>query len=250
MRDLAKYKNELIGNGFTVIEDVFTKTEIAALINIIERAETSGSTFRKNADLFAIRQFLKEIPKALPLIFTKHFQYIINDLFGTDYFVVKSIYFDKPGDSNWFVAYHQDLTISVDQKVEVNGFGPWTVKQNQFAVQPPLDILESNFTVRIHLDDTDEHNGALRVIPKSHLKGVYRPETIDWTKATEHTCKVPKGGIMLMRPLLLHASSRTTNGRGRRVIHIEFSNKRLPQSLQWSELILIDRRHLMEFQEE
>ena len=57
---------------------------------------------------------------------------IIQNLFGGNYFAVKSIYFDKPESSNWFVAYHQDLTISVDQKMELNGFGPWTVKQNQF----------------------------------------------------------------------------------------------------------------------
>jgi Protein involved in biosynthesis of mitomycin antibiotics/polyketide fumonisin len=171
----------------------------------------------------------------MPLIFIETLTNIIHDLFGKDYFIVKSIYFDKPGDSNWFVSYHQDLTISVDKKIELEGFGPWTVKQNQFAVQPPLPVLESNFTIRIHLDDTDEHNGALRVIPGSHLKGIIRSETIDWSKETEITCKVKRGGIMLMRPLLLHASSRSTNNKRRRVIHIEFSNKRLPEPLQWSE---------------
>ena len=160
---------------------------------------------------------------------------IISQLFGNDYFAVKSIYFDKPEQSNWFVAYHQDLTISVDKKQDIEGFGPWTVKQNQFAVQPPLEILESNFTIRIHLDDTDENNGALRVIPKSHLKGVYRPETIDWTTETEVVCKVKKGGIMIMKPLLLHASNRTTNNSKRRVVHIEFSNRSLVDTLQWSE---------------
>jgi ectoine hydroxylase-related dioxygenase (phytanoyl-CoA dioxygenase family) len=87
-----------------------------------------------------------------------------------------------------------------------------------------LSILENNFTIRIHLDDTDENNGALRVIPGSHLKGIYRPETIDWAIETEATCNVQKGGIMIMRPLLLHASSRTVNEQKRRVVHVEFSN--------------------------
>jgi ectoine hydroxylase-related dioxygenase (phytanoyl-CoA dioxygenase family) len=134
--------------------------------------------------------------------------------------VVKSIYFDKPEQSNWFVAYHQDLTISVDRKLSLEGFGPWTVKQDQFAVQPPFEVLEKGFTIRIHLDDTDQHNGALNVIPKSHLKGIYRPETIDWTSEKEVSCAVPAGGIMIMKPLLLHSSARTTNGKRRRVIHI------------------------------
>jgi ectoine hydroxylase-related dioxygenase (phytanoyl-CoA dioxygenase family) len=91
--------------------------------------------------------------------------------------------------------------------------------------------LERNFTIRIHLDDTDRNNGALKVIPGSHRKGVYRPETIDWSKETEAICEVPAGGIMIMRPLLLHASNRTNNHARRRVIHIEFSNTALPEDL-------------------
>jgi len=215
---------------------VFSLTEINDLLDIISKVDTTKDTFRKTTDLFAIRQFLKEIPDTQEIIFSTKLTELISQLFGDDYFVVKSIYFDKPEQSNWFVAYHQDLTISVDRKIDLQGFGPWTTKQNQFAVQPPIDIVENNFTIRIHLDDTTEDNGALKVIPRSHLKGIYRPETIDWTVENEITCNVPKGGIMIMRPLLLHASGRTTNNLKRRVLHIEFSNQLLPGDLRWSEL--------------
>lgn len=149
--------------------------------------------------------------------------------------MVKSIYFDKPALSNWFVAYHQDLTISVDKKSDVNGYNLWTVKDGQFAVQPPLHILQDNFTIRIHLDDTDENNGALKVISGSHNKGIYRPETIDWSQQKEVICNVKKGGIMLMKPLLLHASGRTQSNRQRRVIHIEFSRSKLADGVNWAE---------------
>lgn len=228
-------KVELLSEGFAVIENVYTAAEINSILETISQVDTTNPTFRKTKDLFAIRQFLKEVPLVKNLIFNDRLNSIISRLFGDDYFAVKSIYFDKPEQSNWFVAYHQDLTISVDKKLDIEDFGPWTVKQNQFAVQPPLDILESNFTIRIHLDDTDENNGALRVIPKSHLKGVYRPETIDWATETEVVCKVKKGCIMIMKPLLLHASGRTTNNSKRRVIHVEFSNRSLVGTLQWSE---------------
>ncbi|WP_460471844.1 phytanoyl-CoA dioxygenase family protein [Emticicia fontis] len=110
----------------------------------------------------------------------------------------------------------------------------------QFAVQPPLAILKDNFTIRIHLDDTDEGNGALRVIPQSHLKGIYRPETIDRNVESETSCSVQKGGIMFIKPLLLHASNRTINQRKRRVIHIEFSRSQLPANLHWSESLLTE----------
>jgi ectoine hydroxylase-related dioxygenase (phytanoyl-CoA dioxygenase family) len=221
--------------GFTIIENVFTPEELTLIIDKILQTNADRPTFRKTNDLFAIRQFLKEVPEIQRLIFTTKINNIIAEYFGEDYFVVKSIYFDKPENSNWFVAWHQDLTISVDKKLDLPGFGPWTIKQDQYAVQPPLDILENIFTIRIHLDDTDEKNGALRVIPGSHLSGVQR-----YSKGPdyeEETCRVKRGGIMIMRPLLQHASNRTIGSNRRRVIHIEFSNSKLPYGLAWAEML-------------
>ncbi|CAA9197346.1 hypothetical protein FLACOL7796_01629 [Flavobacterium collinsii] len=133
------------------------------------------------------------------------------------------------------MAYHQDLTISVDQKIEVKNFENWTVKQNQFAVQPPKEVLEKNFTIRIHLDKTTKENGALKVINNSHSKGIFRVENMDFANENETICEVEQGGIMIMKPLLFHASNKTTNNERRRVIHIEFSNQQLPSGLEWSE---------------
>jgi ectoine hydroxylase-related dioxygenase (phytanoyl-CoA dioxygenase family) len=228
-------KQEIDELGFSVVNDIYTEGEIKQILTIIESTDSDKATFRKSEDLFAIRQFLIELPEITALVFNDTLKKLLNDVFGPKYFAVKSIYFDKPEKSNWYVAYHQDLTISVDQRITLEGFGPWTVKQNQFAVQPPIDILERNFTIRIHLDDTSADNGALKVVPASHLQGVYRPETINWEKEQEVICGVDRGGIMFMKPLLLHSSSRTTNGQKRRVIHIEFSDVELPSSLQWSE---------------
>lgn len=224
--------------GFAIIENVFTSDEVAFIIENIFSASVDRPTFRKANDLFAIRQFLKEVPQMQWLIFTAKLTDIIAGYFGQDYFVVKSIYFDKPENSNWFVAWHQDLTISVDRKAQLPGFGPWTTKQDQYAVQPPLEILESIFTIRIHLDDTDEKNGALRVIPGSHRKGIQRYSP-DESGNGEEICRVRSGGVMIMRPLLQHASNRTTNASRRRVIHIEFSNSHLPDGLAWAELLSV-----------
>ena len=232
-----KQKEEFIANGFTTLENIYSTGEVGEILLRISQANPDKETFRKANDLFAIRQFLKEVPGVLNIIFNDDLKAILKEVLGDTYFVVKSIYFDKPQTSNWYVSYHQDLTIAVDKKLKLEGFEFWTSKQNQFAVQPPLPILQSVVTVRIHLDETDENNGALKVIPKSHLKGIYRPETINWTVENEVTCNVPKGGIMLMKPLLLHSSGRTINNRQRRVIHIEFSNQELPTELKWAERI-------------
>ena len=239
MDTIATHKENLLLNGFTIIDAIYSNEEVEQILATIENADKTNETFRKSSDLFAIRQFLKEIPEAKELIYNTNLNDIVKQLFGEGFFTVKSIYFDKPETSNWYVAYHQDLTISVDKKLELPGFGPWTVKQNQFAVQPPLEILKNIFTIRIHLDDTNQHNGALKVIPGSHSKNIYRPETIDWSIETETSCDVNKGSIMIMKPLLLHSSGRTTNNKKRRVIHIEFTNQKLPAELQWAEKLII-----------
>lgn len=228
-------KSEINQKGFSIINSIYSQEEIELIGKFIDSQDSSNPTFRKSEDLFAIRQFLKELPEIKALIFNEKLKSVIDLLFGEDYFIVKSIYFDKPEKSNWFVSYHQDLTISVDKKENIEGFGPWTSKHNQFAVQPPLEILENIFTIRIHLDDTDENNGALKVVDESHSKKIYRPETIDWNIEKESFCSVKSGGIMIMKPLLLHGSNRTSNHKRRRVIHIEFSSKTLPAPINWSE---------------
>ena len=225
----------ITADGFTVAEDIFNTDEINTILHKIAEVGTNKPTFRKSEELFAIRQFLIEVPAVHPDIFNDRLKAIINDLFGFDYFIVKSIYFDKPETSNWFVAWHQDLTLSVEEKAELTGYGPWVKKQDYFSVQPPLNMLEDNFTIRIHLTDTDAGNGALNVVPGSHLKGVYRPENINWAAETKVVCSVKAGGVMIMRPLLLHASNRTINNKPRKVIHIEFSRCQLPAALKWAE---------------
>ena len=239
MKNIAEINSE----GFTIINDIYSENEIGKLISLIENStenKTKNATFRKSQDLFAIRQFHKEIPETLPYIFNDNLKGIVESNFGKGYFITKSIYFDKPEKSNWFVAYHQDLTISVNKKTETANFENWTVKQNQFAVQPPKEILEDNFTIRIHLDKTTKDNGALKVINNSHSKGILRIENMDFEKEKETMCEVEKGGIMIMKPLLFHASNKTTNNERRRVIHIELSKQKLPEDLEWSEKTILE----------
>ncbi|PZR26750.1 MAG: phytanoyl-CoA dioxygenase [Citrobacter freundii] len=232
---MMKNKEKLEEDGFVIVDKIFSSDEVRVLKELLQAVDGSNPSFRKTEDLFAIRRLLIEVMEAKKYVLNEALKTLVRSLFGEAYFIVKSIYFDKPGSSNWFVSYHQDLTISVNRKADIPGFGPWTTKQDLFAVQPPLEVLENIYTIRIHLDDTDENNGALRVVPGSHKRGIVRPEAIDWNKETEIACRVPAGGIMIMKPLLLHASSRTISQSRRRVIHIEFSDHSLPAPLEWAE---------------
>lgn len=124
LKNLETYKSHILEYGFSIIDNVFSDDEVEKIIAVLNGIDTSRENFRKSEDLFAIRQFLKEIPEIKDLIFNDNIQRIITEIFGEKYFVVKSIYFDKPETSNWYVAYHQDLTISVDKKLELSNFGP------------------------------------------------------------------------------------------------------------------------------
>jgi len=240
----GKNKIELEENGYSVLSDLYSDGEINQIITCIENAEQVGNSFMKSSDLFAIRQLINNVPELSDILFNKKLIDLLAELSDSKYFLTKAIYFDKPSESNWFVAYHQDLSISVDQKVELENYSNWTFKKGQYGVQPPIDILQDTITIRIHLDKTDNSNGALKVITKSHLKGIIRAESKDWILENEVVCEVEKGGAMLMKPLTLHSSNRTTNGKKRRVIHLEFNSQKLTEPLAWLEYYEINSNQL------
>ncbi len=122
--EYTSLKQQLADKGYAITKPLFNAVEIDAILRHVSEVDPAKPTFRKTADLFAIRQFLKEIPELQPLLFKPAFNALIQEILGETAFLVKSIYFDKPEQSNWFVAYHQDLTISVDQKIDRKGFGP------------------------------------------------------------------------------------------------------------------------------
>jgi hypothetical protein len=151
---------------------------------------------------------------------------------------VRAIYFDKSPNANWLVPWHQDLTIAVRQRVDAPGFGPWSVKDGVPHVQPPAEIMARMIAVRLHLDPADEANGALRVLAGSHLRGRLTAEQIaTWSdQGAEVVCTAAAGDALLMRPLLLHASSKSTSTHSRRVLHIEYAGFDLPEGMQWNDM--------------
>lgn len=181
---------------------------------------------------------LLSVPSVRELATSKPVREIANAILGPNCFAVKAVLFNKTQKSNWKVVWHQDLTISVSERREVAGFGPWTQKASIPHVQPPPEIMNRILAIRLHLDDSEADNGPLRVIPSSHKSGRLSAQQIaNWQKSNCVTCIVPKGGALLMRPLLLHASSSGTVPKPRRVIHFEFAAEDLPQGLEWQDRV-------------
>lgn len=241
-QDSADYgpAQELQQQGYAVRPAVFGAAEIATLLRTVEAAEATSANFRRNQDVFAIRNLLGELPALWEQLLTPTLRAMLAALFpDAAPHLVKAIYFDKPASSNWLVAWHQDVMVAVTERQEIADFGPWMQKNGATTVLPPRKILENIITLRLHLDDCDATNGALRVVPGSHRQGIIPPTDFAAYTSRAQTCAVPAGGVMLMKPLTLHASQRSTSTRPRRVIHLEFATVALPGSLDWRERLTI-----------
>lgn len=231
LRMTFNLKQELASNGFAIVEDVLTDSLVKQLIEEIERAFVR----RGNHKGYGLRQLTKAVPEVLEIAQSQALRDLVEPVLGTKAFVIQSLFFDKTPDANWNVAWHQDLMIPVESKVDDPQYGPWSLKDGVWHVQPPAAVLEGILTVRLHLDDCLDDNGPLRVLPGSHTSGILTAEKIDrWrTRVSEVGCSIKGGGALLMRPLLLHASSRAKSPQHRRVIHLEFAAKALPGGVRW-----------------
>ncbi len=228
--------SEIEKEGFAIVPGIIGQETIAILRREIEAAIVGNGPRVGGRSGYALRHLSQIVPAVRALAEDPAIGALTKVILGPEPFVVRSLFFDKTTEANWKVTWHQDLTIAVQNKIEVAGFNSWSVKDGVIHVQPPVSILERILAVRIHLDDCGGDNGALQVLPGSHLVGRLDAKQIsNWRKKVEPTtCTVPAGGTMLMRPLLLHASSPALNPKHRRVIHLEFAANPLPSGLKWA----------------
>ena len=223
--------------GFAIVPGVIGEGEIERAVRALRRAEHFAGARRHGGGLYAIRNLLDIVPELRELIDSTRVRALAAQVLGAQGFVVRSILFDKTPEANWKVAWHQDLSIAVRARRDAEGFGAWSEKAGVAHVQPPAAILERMLTVRLHLDASDEANAPLRVVPGSHLRGRLSAEDIASMRENSMAvaCLVPRGGALLMRPLLLHASSASRSPeQHRRVVHLEFAAGELPAGLEWS----------------
>src|SRR5215218_10063351 len=217
-------------DGFTYIRALFSLEEVDAL-------RAAVTPLFQQSDRAGVRGLLQHCSAVVEIARTPALIEALTDLAGTKPFAVRGILFDKNPDANWRVSWHQDLAIAVRERADIPGFGPWSVKGGVVHAHAPVSVLERMLTVRIHLDDADESNGALQVLPDSHragkLDGSAAERKIEATKPV--TCTAHAGDALVMRPLVLHASAPAVSPTHRRVIHIEYAVDELPEPLQWFE---------------
>lgn len=148
---------------------------------------------------------------------------------------VRAILFDKTAETNWSLAWHQDRTICVQRRIDVEGYGPWTIKGGMQHVAPPFDLLARMVTLRVHLDDVPPENSPLLIAPGSHLMGRVPIEEYDDVVARcgIHACLAKAGDVWAYSTPVLHASEAASVAGHRRVLQIDYSADELTNGLEW-----------------
>ncbi len=217
--------------GFAVAQaavgEMFLKEWLDAVRELL--AETGGEAAHGVRGLLACSERCRALAAQPALVD------LARAVLGSNARAVKGIFFDKNPAANWLVSWHQDLTITVRERRETPGFGPWSVKGGLPHVQPPVAIMENIIALRVHLDDAGADNGALRVLPGTHLRGRIPAAEIPRLarEITPVICAAARGDVLLMRPLLLHSSPISAAPQHRRVIHLEYTTENLPGGLEW-----------------
>lgn len=179
-------------NGFVVVKNALDDETVSFLIEKLSKLKPAEAVSRRNETVYGVRNLLNISPEVKEFSEGETVGKLAENFLDERAKIVRAIYFDKNADANWKVPWHQDLTISVKEKRESKGFSVWTMKAKIQHVQPPVEILEKMVTLRFHLDDADETNGALKVIPKSHTKGRLSAAEIKSLRRSERKRGLPR----------------------------------------------------------
>jgi len=221
-------------DGVAIKTHFVSADKIDAIISDISQYLTEANNYGTNN--YGIRNAEKKFHRVGEMAKSSLFIDLAASILHAQPKIVRVIYFDKTPSQNWLVTWHQDKTVAVTRKVDIPGWGPWSVKDGTHHVQPPVEVLNHMLTLRLHLDHADINNGCLRVIPGSHRLGVLSPSQIaeQIASAPACNCEVNQGDLVVMKPLILHASSKAVTPKHRRVIHIEYCGFDLPSGLAWA----------------
>jgi ectoine hydroxylase-related dioxygenase (phytanoyl-CoA dioxygenase family) len=218
-KSLQSVSHQVEECGYAIIPDVLSSEEVKRLASDLQSQQLPRSRA-------GVRHMLS-VPCVAQIAHDLRLLGLAQKILGRDAFPFRTTLFDKAPDSNWLITWHQDTALPLMQKLETPGWGPWSVKQNVTYAHAPAVSLEQVIALRLHLDDSTEENGPLRIVPGSHRHGVFSDQQVEAAVASADTvtCIVPQGGAILMRPLIIHASSKSRSSAPRRVLHVEYATR-------------------------
>jgi len=205
-------------DGYAILPNVFSPEKIVKLNASLESPALPRSRG-------GIRHLLSR-PVVAETANDPHLLGIAQSILGDTAFPFRATLFDKSAGSNWLIIWHQDTALPVQEKHETPGWGPWSVKERVIYAHAPAEALNKILALRLHLGNSTEENGPLRVLPGTHALGILTDEEIEHQVAERVPvhCTVARGGVVAMRPLIIHASSKSQSTLSRKVLHIEYSS--------------------------
>jgi hypothetical protein len=115
--------------GFSITEEVLSSVEVERLRHEMDRLSESGSTRGGCRNVLTRSEVLWKLAAGgAP-------NELARAILGESARLVNGRLFDKREAANWKVPWHQDLTIAVRERKEIQGFGPWSVKEGVPHVQ-------------------------------------------------------------------------------------------------------------------
>jgi ectoine hydroxylase-related dioxygenase (phytanoyl-CoA dioxygenase family) len=203
--------------GFEIIPDLFNREGMASVIKSLDQMPLQHG--RAGVRNILRIESVKELARDSRLL------NLARNLLGRGTTPFRATFFNKSPQANWLVVWHQDTALPVRERRDAKGWGPWSVKEGVVCAHAPAYALEQVLAIRIHLDDSDEQNGSLRVLPQTHTLGVLSDDAIhDLAERIRPVdCFVSGGGVLVMKPLLVHSSSKAKSECHRRVLHVEYA---------------------------
>lgn len=205
--------------GFAIVPDVLNSRELIPLV-------VSLADLESRRGQAGIRHVLGH-PAVSVIANHQRLLGMARTILGGAAFPFRATLFDKSSNANWLVTWHQDTALPLTEKRATPGWGPWSVKEGVVYAHAPAKALEQVLALRLHLDDSTQENGPLRVLPGTHKMGVLSDDEVKSQAAERQPveCLIAKGGVVAMRPLIIHASSKSTSQIPRRVLHIEYAGQ-------------------------
>lgn len=211
------WQDDIKNLGFAIMPEALHRDEVASVLKDLSTSPLPRSKA-------GTRHMLSDKTVA-GLARDSRLMTMARDVLGPNATPFHATLFDKSPNANWLVVWHQDTALPLQKKCESAGWGPWSVKQGVAYAHAPAYALEKVLALRVHLDDSTLENGPLRILPGTHGLGVLSDDSIEQvtTRIVAADCVVSQGGILAMRPLVVHASSKSQIEKPRRVLHIEYA---------------------------
>jgi hypothetical protein len=230
-------------DGYAVLPAVFGPAGVANALAACTRALAGAAgdpavLAGKGGPAYGARNLYRLWPDVIGLARTPLLADALTRVLGPRAGVVRALYFDKPPGHSWALPWHKDFTIAVKAHGPLGRFQKPTVKAGVPHVEASVELLSRMVTARVHLDPMTNDNGPLRVIPGSHTSG----DTPDSGGRESVTVRCEAGDVLLMRPLLAHASGHSAGetSRHRRVVHLECAPaEELPDGYEWQDFVSV-----------